>query len=1247
MGGGRARLAPESGQSPDIAAVVAAGARIWFTALDVSVRLEYNNSRKCMRQKVRVRPIVGFLSTWSVYEGTAIDSYTQVLLQGICSAARERDCNLLLGCGISLPASRRGSRTVWPVPGEGVDFVPVGPWNTDGLIVIPDDLSDAQFEYVQDLSRSGYPIILTTAEKPGPLVAVDNAGGIRQAFDHLLQHGHRRIAFIAGKSGHGGDTAERLAAYRKALRDAGIEEDARLIAFGEHRREDGRTAMQQILSTGASFTAVLASNDLSGLGAMEALRAAGRRIPDDVAVIGFDDILEARSHLPPLTTVRHPTFTLGYQAVLSLLDAIGGKRMDETPTRVPTQLVVRQSCGCRPEGTPVMTLVFPTPSNLEAAQTTLAGAMTEATLVEARYSTREEIEALCLNLIRAFTASLGHGDPAPFDAAMQHLFDWLAGHDEDAYAWHTALSTLRHGLPHLASLVPRANLTLADTMIDGARLEIGRQAQRQATDALLRHMEMANRLGLMTSQLLAAFDASESTNILADHLPQLGIEHVLVALYTSQEDDPLPHCTVLLDAGLPKSGAGRQFPACEFPPPGLYPSDTAFQVAILPLVIDDGTTGFVAFSATNLEPCAAIVHNLASALRTGRLYRDAIEGRRLAEEANRLKSRFLSTVSHELRTPLNLITGLSAVLLQEGGQVGSARCMVNREDVEHIYASAQHLDGLIRDVLDLAQSEVGQLKLVCEPLHLGEVLQPVLAIGQQLARDKELAWRAEIPEELPHVWGDRTRLRQVMLNLVHNAIKFTARGEVALIVTTEDDCVIVSVQDTGLGIPLEEQEVIFDEFRQSERTAARGYGGLGLGLAICKRLVDLHGGEIGVRSSGEEGEGSTLYFTLPVIAGRPAFLNAKTSLAEMRQVVLLVEDIQGGSLLRDYLVQQGLEVTVHQVSEGEKEADWLRWLLAGPPEAVVLDREVASERGWKVLKVLKGNPATRHVPVLFYALADDSGSGSMLEIDYLTKPMGTAELAQALACQGLLDEEGNGEAGKKVLVVDDELAILEMHARIVESQSPGCRVLRARNGREALEIIQEEYPDLVLLDLMMPELDGFGVLEAMREEEMSRNIPVIVLTGQVLTEEDMARLNHGVASVLGKGLFSVEETLGHIETTLAHRRKLSVETQQVVRRAMAYVHTHYAEQVSLKEIATHVGLSEQHLIRSFRKEIGITPIDYLKRYRIRKAKALLELGNQSITEVALEVGFSDSSYFARVFRGEVGVSPSAYRRGER
>jgi signal transduction histidine kinase/DNA-binding LacI/PurR family transcriptional regulator/AraC-like DNA-binding protein len=1185
-----------------------------------------------MFQKVCARPIIGFLSTWSVYQGTTIDGYTHTLLQGICAAARERDCNLLLGCGIGLPASPRESRTVWAVPGAGVDFVPVGPWNADGLIVIPDDLSDEQFEYVQDLIRSGYPVVLTTAEKPGPLVAVDNAGGIRQAFDHLLQHGHRRIAFIAGKSGRGGDSAERLSAYRKALRGAGIEEDARLIAFGEHRREDGRIAMRQILSSSAPFTAVLASNDLSCLGAMEVLHTVGRRIPDDIAVIGFDDILDARSHLPPLTTVRHPTFTLGYQAVLSLLDAIAGKRMGEISTRIPTQLVIRQSCGCRPESTPVATLVPSTSADLETTQAALAWAMAEATLVEARHSTREEIETLCLDLARAFTSSLGGNDPAPFDAAMQQLVDWLEVHGEDAHAWHAALSTLRRGLPHLVSLVPGANLVFADTMIDRARLEIAEQVQRQTTDALLRHMDMANRLGLMTSQLLAAFDASESASILAQHLPQLGIQHALVALYSSREDDPLSHSEVLLDVGLPESSAGRQFLTREFPPPGLCPTDSAFQLAVLPLVIDEHATGFVALGATDLEPCAAIVHNLASALRTSQLYRDALEGRRLAEEANRLKSRFLSMVSHELRTPLSLIVGLSEMVLREQSGLSGA----SKRDLGQINASAQHLSRLIGDVLDLASSEAGQLRILREPLDLAEVLRVSAKIGRQLAREKGLTWQADLPRQGPWVLGDRTRLRQVTLNLISNAVKFTPQGQVTLSVSVTDQQAMVSVSDTGIGISPAERDIIFHEFYRSERSIQSGYGGLGLGLTISKQLLEQHGGSIGVRSPGDFGSGSTFFFSLPIISA--AALKRDLSMPPVTQansVMVLSEGVDTTEQLCSYLRERGFDIQVCRV---DQDPEWLSSVIATRPAALILGERLAAREGWAITGMLKRQPATENIPVLAYSLDIDHDQGELLELNYLHKPLHPEQLAKELAryC-------GIGDGEQTVLVVDDDPGILDMHCRLIERL--GCRTITARNGREALAVLEHTRPDLILLDLMMPEMDGFAVLDVLREREATRDIPVIILTARMLAEADLERCNRGVAAILGKGLFNTAETLNHIEAALARQHTLGRATQRYVRQAMGCIHTRYAESLTREDIANHVGLSPDYLTDCFRQELGITPITYLRRYRIHQACELLKSTHLSITQVAAAVGFSESAHFSRTFQRQVGMTPRAYRRG--
>ena len=645
-----------------------------------------------------------------------------------------------------------------------------------------------------------------------------------------------------------------------------------------------------------------------------------------------------------------------------------------------------------------------------------------------------------------------------------------------------------------------------------------------------------------------------------------------------------------------------------------------------------GLAGYAVFDTGQLEVYGSIVQQLAAALNNAQLYREATEGRRLAEEANQMKSRFLSTVSHELRTPLNLIVGLSDLLLKESDESGTPLPDRYRVDVERIHASGQHLGWLIGDVLDLASSEAGQLRLTNEVIDLNETLRTVIVIGQQLTEDKGLAWSAALPDSGPWTYGDRTRLRQVTLNLVANAVKFTRQGEVRLTVKTQAEIVTVSVSDTGLGIAPEEQEKIFDEFRRSERSLSRGYGGLGLGLAICKRLIELHGGSIGVSSSGEEGGGSTFFFTLPIVPPpATAFGNA---LAHDASAVVVLTNRSGGDRLRDHLKQRGFDVRVIVL---EDTPDWLNALNAIVPGAVIMDSGLVPQQGWEVLKVLKSRPATQHTPVLFYSLEHDSGS--ILELDYLTKPIALNELKQALDQQWSAGEQH----GKAILIVDDDPHTVEMHARLVQSHASGHHILKAQHGRAALEVLQREPVDLVLLDLMMPELDGFGVLAAMRDNPATRDIPVIVLTGQALTEKDMARLNRGVATVLRKGLFSVEETLAHLDAALERKRKLSADAQRLVRQAMAYLHEHYAEAISREDLARHVGMSDDYLTHCFRQEVGMTPIAYLNRYRVDQAKQLLKNTSQSITDIALAVGFSDSGYFSRVFRREVGLSPEAFR----
>ena len=1180
------------------------------------------------------RPTIGFLSTWSVYEGAAIDDYTHALLEGIRAAARDHNCNLLIGCGMSLPGNPLASRTAWAVPGPEMDFIPVGPYNTDGLIIIPDDLSDSQFEYVQDLVRSGFPVILTTAEKPGPLVAVDNAGGIRQAFEHLVSHGHHQIAFIAGKKGRGGDSAERLAAYRDALREAGIAEDERLIAFGEHRREDGRAAMRQILDRGAPFTALLASNDLSGIGAMDVLRAAGRRIPEDVAVIGFDDILEARSQVPLLTTVRHPTFTLGYEALSSILEVINGRKPKETNKRVATRLIIRHSCGCRPENMPTASL--PSLKSMKSPKVHLAltNLMTEAALVEARQSTRQEIEALCLHFVDSFMQCLAQRDSGQFDEMLQKLVDWVEEHKEDNYAWHAAISALRGGLPDLLSVNPRFDLAFADGLMARARLAIAEAAQRQETVTLLRHQETSNRLGLMTSQLLTAFAVSDIANILVKHINLFDIRQFLAVIYSTSEDDLFSKATVLLDVGSPNNRTGQKILTREFPPPEFYSNKEAFQLAILPLAIDEKTTGFVALSTTNLELCAVIVRNLVAALRTSQLYRDALEGRQLAEDANRLKSRFLSMVSHELRTPLSLIVGLSEMLLRE---YPKSTELVLR-DLEQINTSAEHLARLIGDVLDMATSEAGHLRILREPLDLTEVLQVVVKIGEQMAREKGLVWQANLPGQGLVVIGDSTRLRQITLNLISNAVKFTPQGQVALNVVIDGQTVVISVSDTGVGISPVEQEKIFREFYRTERAIQAGYGGLGLGLAITKQLVEQHGGHIGVRSPGDLGSGSTFSFTLPISSR----MGSKTDLAvplstPANSVVVLTEQNDPDDRLCNYLRERGFILRVYHVDE---QIDWLSEVISSPPAALIFGDRLAARQGWVIMGMLKRQPATEHIPVLAYSIDVEHDQGELLELNYLHKPLRLERLAEELS-HYCTPEKGQ----YTILIADDDPVILDMESRLVEQI--GGRPITASNGREALQVLEKTRPDLILLDLMMPEMDGFTFLGVLKEREAMRNIPVIVLTARVLSDEDLERLNNGVATILSKGIFTSEEMLNRIEAALTRQHTLGRATQQIVRQAMAYIHAHFSEALSREDIAHQVGISADYLTDCFRQEISITPMTYLRRYRIRQARELLETTNLSMTQIAFDVGFSESAHFARIFQREVGMTPRAYRHNRR
>ncbi len=1192
----------------------------------------------------RARPTFGFIVTWGLS-----NPYSGPIWWGAVEEAGVLDVNLIGFGDINIydPSRHRSL------------YRQIQPATLDGVIIVNPTLSELYHEVFAPLPMVNIGIPLGEAVTS---ILVDNYDGMRALARHLIEvHGRRRLAFLQGPVGNP-EAEERFQAYLDEVRAHGltVEHDL-LYQPADWSPAGGREGVRVLLEERhAEFDALIAANDNMALAAIEELEARGVRVPYDMAVAGFDDTVETATSTPSITTVRQPLRKMGSLALEALLAHYEGKSV---PPRLilPTRLIVRRSCGC----------LFESVSRVDDGMslTRLEGGRLPApTLVEAKTLLEQRRSVLLSEMQRAMVP---RSDPAFAHTAEEWLeaFQMSLDKDDEGAAFLTALDlTARKLMEHRLSVAelqdvlsamrresyrflardPRL-LMQAENLWHRGRVFLNELILQQQLQRRVQLNEQMAVLRAISQAMAVTFHLDNLLEILARDLQRLGIEYCYLVLYEGV-NRPAEWARVVLacEKGQRLGEGKRRYPTARILPPDLW-RERRQTLAVEALEFQGEEIGFVVFEVGPHD--GAIYEALRSQLgssvkgallfderdrlltKATRLYRQAAASQRLAEEANRLKSRFLSMVSHELRTPLGLITTLSEVLLKEATESKSLDC----ENLRLVHATARHLEGLIRDVLDLARDERGELRLVCEPLDLARALDAVVVVGEKLAREKGLEWYTHIPPDLPLVWGDPTRLRQVVLNLINNAVKFTEKGRVTLTVKAGENFLVVSVSDTGLGIPPDEQRIIFEEFRQSERASARGYGGLGLGLAICKRLVEMHGGEIGVRSSGIEGEGATFFFTLPT-------LQAISLHSEPIAMVWIVTPHPGrASSLRKYLEEQGFAVEI--VEWGEDDA-WLRRVVQAPPTAIVLDVYQAYQRCLEAMRALKAHPATAEVTVLFYALQTEQDSGALLELDYLTKPIRATELARMLQRLGWGQEGGldvSAESGT-ILIVDDDPGVLEAHARLVRTQFPRYRILLAKEGREALQIMQTTRPDLVLLDLMMPEMDGFAVLEAMHGLEAARAVPVVVISAKSLTEEEMARLDHSVAAVLHKDMFTAAETLSHIRDALTRRQRLRGEAQRLTRQAIAYIHEHYSEPMGREDIARHIGVSEGYLSRCFTQETGLSLVHYLTRYRIQRAKQLLTTTEMTVTEIALEVGFSDSNYFSRVFRRETGVAPLTYRR---
>ncbi len=491
-----------------------------------------------------------------------------------------------------------------------------------------------------------------------------------------------------------------------------------------------------------------------------------------------------------------------------------------------------------------------------------------------------------------------------------------------------------------------------------------------------------------------------------------------------------------------------------------------------------------------------------------------------AEEARQLKQQFAQTISHELRTPLNLIVGFAELMVQSPEYYGGELTAAYRRDISIIYRNACHLQNLINDVLDLARIEVAQMGLLPEETEPSALVTEAVNTVRSLVEARGLTLQTEIEPGLPRLWVDPTRIRQVLFNLLTNAARFTEMGGVTVRAGRQQDEIVFAVSDTGVGIPPSGLANVFEEFRQLDSSTRRRHGGAGLGLAICKRFVELHRGRIWVES--EVGRGSTFFFTLPVAPPEPTALQAPALLpgravpeADAPVLLVITPSPSAASLLARY-VRGCRTMAVADLDQAQRIAQ------QALPQAVVLDQSLGPLAPADLAELARRWDLSQ-TSIVQCPLPGEEPLRQRLQADgYLIKPVSYQRLWD------LLRPFGNDV--DKVLLVDDDRDFVLLLSRMLNSPLRRYQVLSASSGQEALDMVRQHRPDLVLLDLVLPDVPGEQVAERIRANPLSRQTPIIIVSAQ--GEMDTGENLPGAITLTAARGFSPSQVVGWVQHVL-------------------------------------------------------------------------------------------------------------------
>ena len=719
---------------------------------------------------------------------------------------------------------------------------------------------------------------------------------------------------------------------------------------------------ERSLQPGVDFQAVVAVSDLLALWAVKTLQSRGFQVPGDVAVTGFNNSIEERLATPPLTTVDLPFYDQGAKSIETLLAQWRGEAVPALIT-LPSRLIVRQSCGC-PSTAVAQAASLPESSSkrqqsseeiwtdLESVRSDLLAEMAAASSI-APGKIPDWIEPIW----EAFVAEMKQNSRGRLTSTLEDVLDRAMREDSDLLLWHGAVSTLRwRVLPNL----PAVQHSRVEALFAQARIVISEAVQRSHAYRQWQSERQADNLRETARMLLTTFDIPELTTALETCLPRLGIPSAYLALY-EEGGDSLEHARLVMayadGAKIALEPQGRRFPVKQLVPPDLLPPYRRYSLVVEPLFFQNKAIGYAVFEIgpRDGEVYELLRSNLSSALQGASLFREIQQARLTAEKADRIKTRLLANVSHELRTPLNIILGYTQNSLQVPSPYSSELPASLITDLQHIQQNAEHQLRVINDLLDLSRAEIDELDLSLELIDPQPLLKEAFQSLADHAGSRAVEWKVEIPERLPVIRADALRLRQVLLNLLSNARKFTEQGCITFGAEVVPPHLHIWISDTGVGIPPEQQERIFEPFVTIENHQHIS-GGIGLGLTISRHLIALHQGSLTLES--QPGHGSTFHIHLPL----PALNADRVNPESLRPAILYISSSNvPPAAIEEMGRRQGLEILPLRTGD-----DLENLLTEARPFALAWDLSLAQAGDWALVRRLRHWPQLSQIPFILY-----------------------------------------------------------------------------------------------------------------------------------------------------------------------------------------------------------------------------------------------------------------------------------------